>query len=242
MTEAEIRPIPNYPCYLAGSDGSIWSVKNGPMKRLSTHAITRRRPTGKTNFVQYERVALFVDGKSRTFHVHSLVLEAFSGPRPEKMQCRHLDGNPQNNRADNLEWGTCKQNCADKELHGRVPRGEDKPAAKLTVSDVFEIKNMLNNDIPFKAICERFGVCHGTVQSIREGRTWVGVGGEVSKPKGDRCGERSTGCRLTEKDVIEIRRLRKHCGASQSQLAKQYGVNSGTIYCILAGRTWKHLL
>jgi hypothetical protein len=36
------------------------------------------------------------------------------------MQCRHLDGNPSNNRPDNLRWGTAKENAADMIRHGRL--------------------------------------------------------------------------------------------------------------------------
>jgi hypothetical protein len=55
--------------------------------------------------------------------IHRLVLEAFHGPCPKGMQCCHLDGDPQNNRVDNLRWGTPKANAGDREFHGRTARG-----------------------------------------------------------------------------------------------------------------------
>lgn len=237
----EIRPVPSCPGYFAREDGTIWSSKSGSLKIIKNRIVNRKRKSGTADFIPYATVALWVDGKAVTKSVHSLVLESFVGPRPDGMQCRHLDGNPQNNSPKNLVWGTCKENTQDRALHGRVPRGESKCTAKLTEDDVCEVKRMLNADIPFKAIMKKYNVCHGTVQSIREWKTWVGVGPEITKPKGDRCGERSTSCRLTESDVREIRRLRKHCGMSQCKLAEQFGVNSGTIYCIISGRTWKHV-
>lgn len=45
------------------------------------------------------------------------VLEAFLGPEPG-LVARHLDGNPFNNRIDNLAWGTNKQNTEDSISHG----------------------------------------------------------------------------------------------------------------------------
>lgn len=54
-------------------------------------------------------------------HVHRLVLEAFRGPCPEGMECRHIDGNQQNNWLSNLAWGTAKENAEDRVLQGRVP-------------------------------------------------------------------------------------------------------------------------
>lgn len=45
--------------------------------------------------------------------VHILVAEAFLGPRPGGMEeCRHLDGDKLNNRADNLRWGTRPGNAS----------------------------------------------------------------------------------------------------------------------------------
>lgn len=51
--------------------------------------------------------------------VHRIVLEAFVGPRPKKMVCRHLDGNSLNNNLSNLKWGTPKENAQDMVKHGR---------------------------------------------------------------------------------------------------------------------------
>ena len=50
--------------------------------------------------------------------VHRLVLEAFVGPRPAGMECRHLDGDPANNHLENLAWGTSKENGEDMTRHG----------------------------------------------------------------------------------------------------------------------------
>jgi hypothetical protein len=49
-----------------------------------------------------------------------MVLEAFTGPRPEPAyHARHLDGNPQNNALANLAWGTRQENWEDRRSHGR---------------------------------------------------------------------------------------------------------------------------
>lgn len=61
--------------------------------------------------------------------VHRLVLETFAGPCPPDMECRHLDGNRSNNALSNLRWGTKLENEADKDRHGKRPRGRRK--AKL---------------------------------------------------------------------------------------------------------------
>lgn len=57
-------------------------------------------------------------GRGNTRMVHALVLLAFVGARPSGAECRHLDGNPANNRLDNLRWGTRTENILDAVRHG----------------------------------------------------------------------------------------------------------------------------
>jgi hypothetical protein len=53
---------------------------------------------------------------SRT--VHALVAAAFHGPMPEGCEVRHLNGNPGDNRPDNLQYGTRSENAEDSKRHG----------------------------------------------------------------------------------------------------------------------------
>lgn len=46
----------------------------------------------------------------KTVHIHSLVLEAFKGTRPEGLVCDHFDGDRTNNDIDNLHYVTQKYN------------------------------------------------------------------------------------------------------------------------------------
>lgn len=58
----------------------------------------------------YMRLGLTKDGKARIFAVHRLVAKAFI-PNPEnKPVINHIDGNRANNRVENLEWATYKEN------------------------------------------------------------------------------------------------------------------------------------
>lgn len=63
-------------------------------------------------------VTLCKKGKTRNWHVHTLVLTAFVGARPDNMECLHQDGDPTNNRVENLRWGTNSQNRLDSVRHG----------------------------------------------------------------------------------------------------------------------------
>lgn len=64
-------------------------------------------------------LTLHREGKRRHRFVHQLVLDAFVGPYPDGLdQVRHLDGDPTNNRLDNLRYGTAAENVADMLRHG----------------------------------------------------------------------------------------------------------------------------
>lgn len=67
----------------------------------------------------YHVYDLWRDGQRRKVRVHILVAQAFTGPRPEGLDIRHLDGNPGNNHVENLAYGTRSENLRDAVRHGR---------------------------------------------------------------------------------------------------------------------------
>lgn len=66
----------------------------------------------------YHNQTLFEAGRPVFTTAHTLVMAAFVGPRPEGMEIRHLDGDPGNNRLDNLAYGTRGENARDMLRHG----------------------------------------------------------------------------------------------------------------------------
>lgn len=58
----------------------------------------------------YLQVGLYKDGKCRKHKVHRLVAECFVDNKNNKPEVNHLDENKQNNKSENLEWCTRKEN------------------------------------------------------------------------------------------------------------------------------------
>ena len=118
---------------------------------------------------------LYRHGRGLCMTVHRLVLNAFVGPRPAGLQCRHLNGNPADNKLKNLRWGTSRENAADRTKHGRhyKPRGSEVGTSKLKTSDVLRIKRLLYVRVLLqREIGVLLGVSPSCISSINTGDRW----------------------------------------------------------------------
>lgn len=127
---------------------------------------------------RYRRVCLAVDGMKSTVSVHTIVARAFHGPRPEGMVVRHLDGDSRNNRADNLAYGTHRQNEDDKRLHGTKLMGEDLTNAKLNDQSVRAMR-VLAGLVPQEIMAAALGVSKATLSAAARGESWAHVDGSM---------------------------------------------------------------
>ena len=94
------------------------------------------------------------------------------GPRPEGMECRHLNGDRKDNRIENLRWGTRAENAQDRVIHGTDSKGERSGQAKLTEWDVVAIRSLAESEIPRDIIAEAHQVSQSTVSEIYTRQTW----------------------------------------------------------------------
>lgn len=72
-----------------------------------------------------------------------------------------------------LFTGTRQENMDDARRKMRVARGSKLPHAKLTETEVFNIKEMLKNGIMLKDIATKFSVSISCVSAIKTGRNWA---------------------------------------------------------------------
>ncbi len=119
----------------------------------------------------YPMVNLFRDRKRSQRSVHSIVAEAFIGPRPEGKEVNHIDANRWNPHISNLEYVTRAENGAHMRRIGNANYavGEAAARAKLTEAQVYEIRAATGS---LYAIADRYGVHHTTVRDIRHRYTW----------------------------------------------------------------------
>lgn len=158
MTE-EWRVVAQAPNYEVSSLGRVRRV--GRAKAARVGRILKGTPD-KDGYLQ---VFLSTKQQVSTRKIHHLVLLAFVGPRPAKHEAAHDDGNPANNRADNLSWKTSRQNKADKLRHGTH-------GVKLKPEDVFAIRALRAQGRTLQSIGDVFNITKSTARKIAVGDLW----------------------------------------------------------------------
>jgi hypothetical protein len=112
----EWRPAVGYEgTYEVSADGQVRSLpRNTTRGGVLSRRMAKRGGYWAVNLVQ--------DGRERTRMVHTILAEAFLGPRPSpRHQVRHLDGDALNCTVTNLAWGTPRENMLDRIAHGTDP-------------------------------------------------------------------------------------------------------------------------
>lgn len=163
MINEEWRPVVGYEgWYEVSSQGRVRSVARTVMfadgrarqydgKQLSTYLGNG-----------YLRTTLKRNGKDFRAHVHTLVAEAFIGPRPEGQEVCHWDGDRANAELSNLRYGTRIENAADRIRHGTHVR---LFARKIPPDVVKKIKAATG--MTYASIAQEFGVSRTHAFNIR---------------------------------------------------------------------------
>ncbi len=171
MADEEWRPVLGHDGYFVSSMGRVCSVdrtitRSTGSDQFCRGRLLRPRPQSK------EHLSVTLSCK-KTAQVHSLVLEAFVGPRPYGLECLHHDDDPTNNRLSNLRWGTRSDNIRDGIRNGKYHVGERVYNARLTDEAVRFIR--ANPHLPSAYLGNRFGVHETAVRFARSGKTWKHV-------------------------------------------------------------------
>lgn len=170
--EEQWRPV-------AGSEG-LYEVSDRGRVRSVDRAVSVVNRHGTLETRSY-RGRLLKPGAQRTGHVtvairkgrsvavHVLVAAAFLGPRPEKADVLHRDGDPSNNHVGNLRYGTRSDNNRDVVFHGR---------RKLSVEQVRYLQERAKEGFYHGEryqLSRQWGVNSGTVWAAAAGKEYSHV-------------------------------------------------------------------
>jgi len=203
--------------------------------------------------------------QGRMLKAHRVAFLIANGLDPVGLMVRHTCDNPPccngghlikgtgaDNQADCIARG--RNNPASGERHGSRThpesrtRGEHSNRAILTTDQVVEIRAMYAlGGITQLELANMFSVKRETIGGILRGDRWGHVPVDrsavnvVSLRNKGKLGESHRDAKLTEADVLEIRRRYSAKESSYSQLATEYGISKGAIAFIVRRVSWKHL-
>lgn len=121
----------------------------------------------------YLRVALYRDGGVRHITIHSLVMRAFSGPRPKGMSINHKSGIKTDNAWANLEYCTPSENMRHAFAAGlNSSKGERHSQSKLTDEKVHLIRSLVAGGMAQKSIAAMLDIHQSAVSRVNAGKRW----------------------------------------------------------------------
>lgn len=109
----------------------------------------------------------------RMVYIHRAAWEAARGPVPDGAVVRHTCDNPPCINVDHLTLGTQAENVADMFTRGRVDRhGERNNSARLTTTQVAQIRARRTGGETQRALAREFGVSESQISNIIRNRHW----------------------------------------------------------------------
>lgn len=165
------RPIPGHDGWYSISDfGRVRRERGGTNTWPGRILVSTRDGAG------YRKVVLSHQGDKTKCRIHQIVLLAFLSPCPAGMQTNHKDGDKTNNRLNNLEYLTPKQNTRHaREVLGIDHRrfGETHGRSKLTNDQVQQIRSMCKSgEYRQRRIAQLFGVSEACVSMLVRRLSW----------------------------------------------------------------------
>ena len=124
----------------------------------------------------YLCVNLCGEGKNVKLKVHRIVAETFIDNPKNKKEVNHINGNKTDNRVENLEWCSHKENIQHAFRTGLRKTGTNATNSKLSVDDInYIIKNirLKSHKYGARAMARKYNVCYSTITQILHGKTYI---------------------------------------------------------------------
>jgi len=128
------------------------------------------------------------------------------------------------------------------ELERLIGAPTSKGKRKLNREQVFEILNMLKSGRSVRQICNMFKISNYTVYSIKRGEAYKDFILEYISENKKMFAENNKSCyKLTEQDVLMIKKYLNDGTYKQKDIAEIFNVSSTSISLIKSGKTWGYI-
>lgn len=170
MTNEKWKKIPGYEqFYEVSTMGRVRSLLwRGAVRNFVLNPPKILKPqAGKAGYLQ---VNLYHKNGSQTVAVSRLVLMAFKNNPRNKNHAAHLNGNILDNRLENLEWLSAKENDAHKDIHGTRPVGIRCGNARIPKEVIQQIRAARKDGYTLKTIASHFKISPSHAYNICSGK------------------------------------------------------------------------
>jgi len=172
---------------------------------------------------------LSTDGKAH--RANRFFLEKKLGrPLGAGMWALHTCDEPGCVNPEHLWEGTRDDNREDMLEKGREARGESHGLAKLTDSQIAEIRHLYASGVTQDVIGAKFNVTGNNVGFVVRGATWRHVGGLTKKQR-----------RLTDDEAVWVKKLYKVGLMTQVEIAAAFSVSNVAVSRIVRGLAKAHI-
>lgn len=116
-----------------GYEEKYWASNWGRIKSLNYNRTGKEKILRPRKSGGYLHVFLRKNGNGKNLYVARLVWEAFNGPIPEGMQVNHINEDKNNNRLENLNLTTPKENANWGTRNKRMAKSKSKMVEQYTL-------------------------------------------------------------------------------------------------------------
>ena len=144
FVDEHFEPHPKYPRYLVSNYGRVYDTKlefmKTPRRRKGSYVIHHINTAPK----HFSKIS-----------AHRLVMETFEPIENEnEMVVNHKDLNKWNNKLENLEWVTPRENTLHAIKNGAMAKC---PTPKHSIAEVEKTCQLLENGLSYDEICDEMG-------------------------------------------------------------------------------------
>ena len=163
---------------IPGYEGKYQASTGGRIRSLSYEVYGRNPYTGELfkraingrilrpgRYCKSGHLSVVLEHGTARKPVHQLIMRTFAGEPPEGTEILHKNGNPEDNRLENLRHGTRTENILDVYRQGGTWR-------KLSTDDVDAIRFGLFCGMRGVDLARTFGVSPNAISCIKSGRTF----------------------------------------------------------------------